>query len=88
MKPIKTMNCLPLNELQRQTHLHRVLYVTDVVEGKGIGKCSNRGGDVVINDDLVHTDLQVLVTLNGYIYIYKKRKSPIRHPKGWAATLP
>ena len=58
------MCCLPLHELQGQGHLLRVLDVAHIKQGEGIGQGRNWGGDVVIHYDLIHSNLELLVTLN------------------------
>ena len=58
------MSALPLHEFQCKSHLLGVFYVVDIEHGENIAEGHNGGGDVVVDNFPINSNLEYLVTLN------------------------
>lgn len=71
------MSFLPLHEIQGKRHLLWVDYVDDIKHGESVAQGHNGGGDVVIDNFLVDSNQELLVTLNIDHKKYTRVKSSI-----------
>lgn len=58
------MSAIPLHKLQGKSHLLCVFYIVDIKHREDIAQGHDGGGDVVVENLPVNSNLESLVTLN------------------------
>ncbi len=66
---------LPLDKFQGKCHLFGVFDVKNIKQREGVAQGHNGGDYVIIDDFLIHSNLESFITLNKYQTGMKKTKT-------------